>query len=302
MLHSAPFGQVLEHVTQELSRFVRDSDDGRSAEADRDGVPTAVGADRPRGGAVWQETRAGSLPVYVKRYISVGPFERELRALRQMPDRLAPRVVEHHVQPPTLVLEDVPGVRLADPGAGEATRWLDTAVETVVASVGLPGPWPDDPPPALDELQVGFAAALAAQAPASVRALRRTLRDPLRIPCHGDISPSNMLVDAGPPVRVWLLDYEFYGPGDPLADIAALCLTPSVDIPAAIRLAALRRGRALVEEKTGLPLADRMAGAITLWAVQCAAWHRRHRGTFRFEQAVLDHARMGIDASVGEDL
>ncbi|MGP4113998.1 aminoglycoside phosphotransferase family protein [Streptomyces sp. 4N509B] len=300
MPQSEPLGRVLENVADALSGYVRDN--GRAAEAGGDAARTLLGARcRPRH-AVWQEARAGNRSAFVKRYSCPGPYLRELRALQQMPDGLAPRVLEHYAVPPTLVLDHVPGVRFDDPAAGGPSRWLDAAVETVVASVGLPGSWEDDAPPELDELQAGFAAALAASAPASVRALELTLRDPLRVACHGDISPPNLLVSFDSPVRVWLLDYEFYGPGDPLADIAALCLTPSVDLPAGTRVAALRRGRELVEEKTGLRLAGRMAGSIALWAVQCAAWHRRHHGTFSFEQAVLENARLGIDASMGGNL
>jgi hypothetical protein len=94
------------------------------------------------------------------------------------------------------------------------------------------------------------------------------------------------------------LDYEFYGPGDPLHDLAALCLTPSVGLPETMRLELLRQGRLMVDRKTEVFLAGRMAGAIAVWAVQCAAWHRRHRpATNGFEQAVLSNAALGISAA-----
>lgn len=233
---------------------------------------------------------------YVKQYATTDPYERELRALRQMPDGLAPRVIEHRRDPPILVLEELPGVRLDDPAAGDPAGWMQEVLETVIASVGLPGPWPDDPSPQLSRLQAELAAALASRAPASAQALHRSLQDPLRVPCHGDATPTNVLVDPGQP-RAWLLDYEFYGPGDPLHDLAALCLTPSVALPESMRLELLRQGRLMVERKTEIFLADRMAGAIAVWAVQCAAWHRRHHtATEEFERAVLSNAALGIEA------
>jgi hypothetical protein len=121
---------------------------------------------------------------YVKRYTAVDPYERELRALQQMPEGLAPRVIEHRRDPPTLVLEELPGVRLDDPAAGDPAGWMQEVLKTVVASVGLPGPWPDDPSPKLSQLQAEVAATLASRAPASTRALHRALEDPLRVPCH----------------------------------------------------------------------------------------------------------------------
>lgn len=253
------------------------------------------------GRSLWHVQRTGSsgteVSRYVKRYATADPCERELRALQQMPDGLAPRVLEHRLDPPTLVLEELPGVRLDDPAAGDPTVWMHVVLETVVASVGLPGPWPDDPPPQLNEVQADLAAALACRVPANTEALHRALQNPLRVPCHGDATPPNVLVDPGQP-RAWLLDYEFYGPGDPLHDLAALCLTPSVGLPETTRLELLRKGRLMMEEKTEIPLADRMAGAISLWAVQCAAWYRHYLpATNGFEQAVLSNATLGIESS-----
>ncbi|MFI2369955.1 phosphotransferase family protein [Streptomyces sp. NPDC018833] len=252
------------------------------------------------GRSLWHVQGVGDsttdIPKYVKRYAARDPYEREARALQQMPDGLAPRVLEHHQDPPTLVLEDLPGVMLDDPAAGDPAAWMHVVMETVVASVGLPGPWPDDPPPQISGPQAEVAAALAARVPASSRALHVAIEDPLRVPCHGDATPPNVLVDPGQP-RAWLLDYEFYGPGDPLHDIAALCLTPSLTLPEHMRLDFLRKGRLMVEAKTGLDLASRMAGAIAVWAAQCAAWHRRQRPvTDGFEQAVLSNAALGIEA------
>ncbi|WP_406336339.1 phosphotransferase [Streptomyces zaomyceticus] len=256
--------------------------------------------------SVWHVQGSGSsavdVPRYVKRYVALDPYEREVRALRQMPEGLAPRVLEHHPDPPTLILEELPGVMLDDPAAGDPAAWMHVVMETVVASVGLPGPWPDDPPPHISDLQAELAAALAARAPASAQALHGAIQDPLRVPCHGDATPPNVLVDPGQP-RAWLLDYEFYGPGDPLHDIAALCLTPSLRLPENLRLELLRQGRLMTEAKTGMSLAGRMAGAIAIWAVQCAAWHRRHRPRMGgFEKAVLGNAAIAIDASERGDL
>lgn len=253
------------------------------------------------GRSLWHAPRSGSLGSgagrYIKRFATSDPYERELRALQQMPDGLAPRVLEHHRNPPTLVLEELPGVRLDDPAAGNPSKWMQKVLETVVASVGLPGPWPDDAPTQISEIQAELAVALASRAPTSTQALHRAIRDPLQVPCHGDATPPNMLVDPAQP-RAWLLDYEFYGPGDPLHDVAALCLTPSLDLPASMRLGLLRQGRLMVEEATGMSLADRIAGSIAIWAVQCAAWYRRYRPVSDgFEQAVLSNATLGIEAS-----
>lgn len=252
------------------------------------------------GRSLWRVPGASSAGTkaarYVKRYAASGPYERELRALQQMPDGLAPRVLGHRRNPPTLVMEELPGVRLDDPAAGDPARWMQVVLEVMVSSVGLPGPWPDDPPPQISELQAELGKALASHAPASTPALRRAIQNPVRVPCHGDATPPNVLVDPGQP-RAWLLDYEFYGPGDPLHDLAALCLTPSVRLPETMRLGLLRQGRLMMEERTGMLLADRMAGAIALWAVQCAAWHHRQRPeTDGFEQAVLSNAALGIEA------
>ena len=148
----------------------------------------SVHVDRPER-ALWHVQGSGGsdaeVPRYIKRYSTAEPYERELRALQQMPDGLAPRVLEHRRDPPTLVLEEIPGVRLDDPAAGEPAVWMQVVLETVVASVGLPGPWPDDPPPRLSELQAELATALAARAPSSAQALHRTLQDPLRVPATG---------------------------------------------------------------------------------------------------------------------
>lgn len=253
------------------------------------------------GRSLWHVPGSGSTGaetgMYIKQYATPDPYERELRALQQMPDGLAPHVLQHRRNPPTLILEELPGVPLDDPAAGHPSRWMQQVLETVVASVGLPGPWPDDPPTQISQTQEELAAALGSHTPASIQALHRAIQEPLRVPCHGDATPPNVLVDPEQP-RTWLLDYEFYGPGDPLHDIAALCLTPSLDLPADMRLALLRQGRLMVEAKTEMPLADRIAGAIAIWAVQCAAWHRRHRPvTDGFEEAVLSNATLAIEAS-----
>jgi hypothetical protein len=39
---------------------------------------------------------------------------------------------------------------------------------------------------------------------------------------HGDLYPSNLLVDPGPPVRVWPVDWELIGYGPAVLDLAAL--------------------------------------------------------------------------------
>lgn len=39
---------------------------------------------------------------------------------------------------------------------------------------------------------------------------------------HGDLYPSNVLVDAGPPLRVWPIDWELIGWGPAALDLAAL--------------------------------------------------------------------------------
>ncbi|POX43016.1 hypothetical protein C3486_01995 [Streptomyces sp. Ru73] len=271
-----------------------------ASEEGRDAGWTPVHVDRS-GRSLWHVPRAGTTGAntgrFIKQYSFLGPFERELRALKQMPDGLAPHVLEHRRYPPTLILEEVPGVPLDDPAAGHPSKWMHQVLETVVASVGLPGPWPDDPPTQISDLQAEVAAVLSSRAPASTQALHRAIQEPLRVPCHGDATPPNVLVDPERP-RAWLLDYEFYGPGNPLHDIAAICLTPSLDLPVGKRLALLRQGRLMVEEKTEMSLSSRIAGSIAIWAVQCAAWHRRHRpATDGFEEAVISNAALAIEES-----
>ncbi|WP_434600542.1 phosphotransferase [Streptomyces sp. A5-4] len=182
------------------------------------------------GRSLWHVPGAGSAGTkaarYVKRYAALRPYGRELRALQQVPDGHTPHMLGHRRNPPTLVLRELPGVRLDDPAAGNHARWMQVMLEVMVSSVGLPGPWPDDPPPQTSELQAELGKALASHAPASTQALRRAIQDPVRVPCHGDATPPNVLVNPGQP-RVWLLDYEFCGSGDPLDDLAASCLTAS---------------------------------------------------------------------------
>lgn len=257
--------------------------------------------DRP-GRRLWRVQAVGSQrehqSAYVKQYESESPYRRERVALRQMPTGVAPRILADLEEPRVLVLEDVAGTHIDQvPGP---PAWLNAALATITASVGLPGPWPDDPPPKLGPAQAEFASALGRRASNAPAALSHSLRNPLRIPCHGDISPTNMLVVFDPSPQVRLLDYEFYGPGDPLADLAALCLTPSIDLPPEARKRLLRDGCQQLESKTGHLLATRMAGSIALWAAQCAAWYHRQDGDMSvLIEAVLDNAATAIDGFSG---
>lgn len=258
-------------------------------------------ADRS-GRRLWRVQAVGSQQdhqsAYVKQYDSEGPYRRERLALRQMPTGVAPRVLADLEEPRILVLEDVAGTHFDQ--APCPTEWLSAALTTVTASVNLPGPWPDDPPPRLDPAQAEFASELGRRASTAPTALAHSLENPLGIPCHGDISPTNLLVAPDPPVQVWLLDYEFYGPGDPLADLAALCLTPSIDITLEARKRLLRDGCQQLESKTGHRLARRMAGSIALWAAQCTAWYHRQDGDMSvLVEAVLDNAATAINGLSG---
>jgi hypothetical protein len=53
------------------------------------------------------------------------------------------------------------------------------------------------------------------------RASRRLLTLP-SVPIHGDLYPSNLLVETGPPLRVWPVDWELLGRGPAVLDLAAL--------------------------------------------------------------------------------
>jgi hypothetical protein len=53
------------------------------------------------------------------------------------------------------------------------------------------------------------------------RATARLLALP-RTVIHGDLYPSNLLVEAGPPLRVWPVDWELIGTGPAVLDLAAL--------------------------------------------------------------------------------
>ncbi len=245
-------------------------------------------------------SQQGLQSAFIKQYESAGPYLRERLALRQMPAGLAPRILADLEEPRILVLEEVPGTHF-DQVSGPP-RWLGAALATVIASVNLPGPWPDDPSPHLSPSQAEFAIELGRRAPKTSAALRSSLRNPLRIPCHGDISPTNLMVVRGRPIHVSLLDYEFYGPGDPLADLAALCLTPSIDITRDARKRLLQQGCQQLESKVGQFLARRMAGAVALWAVQCAAWYQRQDEDMSvLVEAALDNAAAAIDGFSGGD-
>jgi Phosphotransferase enzyme family len=56
---------------------------------------------------------------------------------------------------------------------------------------------------------------------AHVRATKQLLAQP-RTVIHGDLYPSNLLVDPGPPLRVWPVDWELIGFGPAVLDLAAL--------------------------------------------------------------------------------
>jgi Ser/Thr protein kinase RdoA (MazF antagonist) len=53
------------------------------------------------------------------------------------------------------------------------------------------------------------------------RATERLLALPATV-IHGDLYPSNLLVDPGPPLRVWPVDWELIGHGPAVLDLAAL--------------------------------------------------------------------------------
>jgi Phosphotransferase enzyme family len=58
-----------------------------------------------------------------------------------------------------------------------------------------------------------------------LEAHERATEQLLALPCtviHGDLYPSNLLVDPGPPLRVWPVDWELIGCGPAVLDVAAL--------------------------------------------------------------------------------
>ena len=43
------------------------------------------------------------------------------------------------------------------------------------------------------------------------------------VPCHNDLLPGNLMADAADPGRLWFIDFEYAGNGDPCFDLGNLC-------------------------------------------------------------------------------
>lgn len=68
---------------------------------------------------------------------------------------------------------------------------------------------------------------------AEVRDLERELDAPRPVFCHGDMMPGNVLDDGE---RVWIIDWEYAGIGDPRFDLAGFCSNCELDEEAELLL------------------------------------------------------------------
>lgn len=106
---------------------------------------------------------------------------------------------------------------------------------------------------------------LAARVQVAFRRLAACAR-PL-VPCHNDLHHQNLLDDGG---RLWLVDWEYGGLGDPLFDLAGYCCHHGLD-PA--------KREILVEEHGGLSASDRdlLADACLAFDYVQLLWYRVRR-------------------------
>jgi Phosphotransferase enzyme family len=211
-------------------------------------------------------------PVYVKIFGAADGYYREVKALKQAPARSAPPLLGSNDDDRCIIMSGVDGTELDDAPQDQHADRMAAALNTIVDCIGLPGPWQPDPPTTLTELHWSIAEDLGKRTPQAVSGLHDCLLDPELVPCHGDISSSNIIVDSHG--HATLLDFEFYGPGNAIADIAAITLSPSLAVPFDTRFALLQHGIALAARAGSSTGKYRIAGSVALWTVQCVAWYR----------------------------
>jgi hypothetical protein len=218
-----------------------------------------------------------AVSIYVKMFGATDGYAREVDALKQAPAGSAPLLLSSNDDGRFIITSGVDGTELDDAPQCQHVDRMAAALNTIVGCIGLPGPWRPDPPTVLTELHWSIAEDLGRRTPQVLFGLRDCLQKPELVPCHGDISSSNIIVDSDG--HATLLDFEFYGPGNAIADIAAITLTPSLAVPFDTRFALLQHGIALAARAGSSIDKRRIAGSVALWTVQCVAWHRsRPRG------------------------
>ena len=211
-------------------------------------------------------------PVYVKIFGAADGYTREVKALKQAPALSAPPLLGSNDDGRCIIMSGIDGTELDDAPQDQHAGRMAAALNTIVGCIGLPGPWQPDPPMVLTELHWSIAEDLGKRTPQAVSGLHDCLRDPELVPCHGDISSSNIIVDSRG--HATLLDFEFYGPGNAIADLAAITLTPSLVVPFDTRFALFQHGIAFAARAGSSIDERRVAGSVALWTVQCVAWYR----------------------------
>jgi hypothetical protein len=213
-----------------------------------------------------------SKTVYVKQFQTAEPFRREATALSQAPAGAAPALLAAIPEDYCVVMAGADGRTIDQAPPGREADWMAAGLRSVSACSGLLGPWDPDSPTVLTATQESIAKDLTITAPSAQAGLWDCLASPDAVACHGDISPSNVLVsEAG---QATLIDFEFYGPGLLVADFAALVLTPSLPVPFPTRIDLLMHSLIRARQLGCATDRNRVAGAIVLWAVQCASWYQ----------------------------
>ena len=230
--------------------------------------------------------------MYLKEHASTAAFDRELLALEQWCAELdhVPVLVAHDPASSLLLITAQPGRVVAGAGAGaevspevsrEAGAWLRR-----LHGLAVPTTEDTDDMALRDALIARFEAAARRLSslvdPALVdRARRRVahaavqLTDVRRVPCHGDFTPHNWLVDAAGAVSV--VDFEHARLDAPHADVARLATTVWLERPELREPFWDGWGRDLAVD------VDVVHGFALVEALGTIAWARQH-GDMRLEE------------------
>lgn len=227
-------------------------------------------------------------------------FEREARALRVIPDGVGPVLLIADSATRTIVTRSISGVTASAVPAGVDCNELAIGVLDAfqrLLRVGVHGPVDPIPAPS-GRVEQSVLVRLGQEAGHSVDRFRGWLsaEQPL-LPCHGDLTPHNVIV-TGRGVR--LVDFEFFGVSHPLYDAAGLCLTPSLPMTADQRLALLDRFVTAVAREHPAVSTTTVLAAVTTWAVRFAA--RLHSDRPALDADLDWLAPLRIAASVTREL